>query len=316
MVHPISRRNRNFLVQVGGSHYFLKQAGKWKRAERDSLETEAGFYRQTRSDTALAFLQEYVPECHAYDPASSVLVMEYLLAFKAVPDASTRFDSLIGERMGDFLARLHNATASPLETQGSSPSNVPWFFSLHTADDDALEESSGGRRDLLRTVRRHRGFGNALDRLRKTWRPQCLIHADFKLENVLINQAGNLRVIDWEYICRGDPAWDAATLLQSFWNFHVQWPNRNAVESIRPALRAFTQVYGLRTSMTPQDFTSRVIPFAGVRMLQSAFETLEKAEGLTPRAIRLLQAAMNIMSTPEWAADYFLGADWQTLLLN
>ncbi len=93
-------------------------------------------------------------------------------------------------------------------------------------------------------------------------------------------------------------------------------PHVHSVEKIRPALRSFIHTYSKQCAIGEDELAVRVIPFAGVRMLQSAFESVEKAEALTPKAARLLQAAMNIMSRPEWAAEYFLGIDWRSLPKN
>ena len=42
-------------------------------------------------------------------------------------------------------------------------------------------------------------------------------------------------------------------------------------------------------------------------MLQTAFERLDKAEQMTPGAVRLMQASLNILTRPEWAAELLLG---------
>jgi hypothetical protein len=42
-------------------------------------------------------------------------------------------------------------------------------------------------------------------------------------------------------------------------------------------------------------------------MLQTAFEHLDKAERMTAEAIRLMQASLNILTRPEWAAGQLLG---------
>lgn len=43
------------------------------------------------------------------------------------------------------------------------------------------------------------------------WRPRCLVHADLKWDNCLVDQGhreARIRVIDWELSGSGDPAWD------------------------------------------------------------------------------------------------------------
>jgi hypothetical protein len=51
----------------------------------------------------------------------------------------------------------------------------------------------------------------------------------------------------------------------------------------------------------------RAIRFAGARMLQTAFEHLDKKEQMTAQAVRLMQASLNILTRPEWAAAQLMG---------
>jgi thiamine kinase-like enzyme len=107
--------------------------------------------------------------------------------------------------------------------------------------------------------------------------------------------------VDWEFAAWGDPAWDLATLLQSYWNFWVLWPSRYRIEDIQPALRAALVGYARH------DIADRAVRLAGARMLQTAFERLDKAEQMTAEAVRLMQGSLHILTRPEWAAEQLVG---------
>jgi thiamine kinase-like enzyme len=314
-VQPLSRRNHNYAVRVANRHYFVKQAAKWNAASRSALDAEALLYRQSQTDERLIFLRGSIPECYAYDPGSSVLILEFLTQHNSLFDSGRRFDATNAEQIGEMMGQFQNRTSLPVLKQ-TYPAEIPWFFSLHKTHEDNLNDLSGCRRELVKTVRRHRDFAKALEPLKQLWRAECLMHGDCKLENWLVQQGKSIRLIDWECIGWGDPAWDAGTILQSYWNFHVRAPHIHSVDKIRPALHSFIHAYAKQCAIGEDELAARTIPFAGVRMLQSAFESLEKADSLTPNAARLLQAALNIMSRPEWAADYFLGIHWRTLPKN
>jgi Ser/Thr protein kinase RdoA (MazF antagonist) len=315
LVRSLSRRNRDFWVQAADHHYFVKQAGRWTAAARSTIDAEAAWYRHIQLDSKLASVKAIAPTCLAYDPASSALILEYFPRHVSLYESKLRFDSNTANCVGRIVADIHTKTVSP-ESKEAFADAPPWVFALHHTTEESLENPSGGRRELLRSVRRHRQFGKLLDKIRQTWRYECLIHGDCKLENWLVDDTSAIRLIDWECIVWGDPLWDVATTLQSYWNFHVRWPRLHAPEKMRPALRAFLEGYRERQPFTTAESLNRVIAFAGVRMLQSAFESVEWADALTPRAVRLLQAALNIMTRPEWAARYFLGEDWQISTLN
>lgn len=314
-VESFSRRNRNLRVRVASHDYFVKQVETWNPRMRSALESEASLYRQSQMDEEFAFLRSYVPPCFSYDPAASVLILGYLADHSSVYHSKSIFDPQTAQRMGRILATFHNKTDSA-RFKSTYSAETPWCFSLHKSNADKMNDLSGGRRDFVRTIKRYRDFASALERLQGIWRPECLTHADCKLDNWLVNETGDVRLIDWECIRWGDAGWDAATLLQSYWNVHVRAPDTRSPEQMRPAMRALVRAYGQQRGIGAAEFMSRIIPFAGVRMLQSSFELLETSDNLTPPAMRLTQAGLNVMTRPEWAADYFLGDDWPTLLTN
>jgi len=49
------------------------------------------------------------------------------------------------------------------------------------------------------------------------------------------------------------------------------------------------------------------VRFAGARMLQTAFETLDKVEEMTGEAVRLMQGSLNVFTRPDWAAEQLIG---------
>jgi len=315
-VRSLGRRNRDFWIHAGDRHYFIKQVRKWDAINRSALDAEASLYHHSQSDPRFRFLQPILPACHAYDPEASALILEFLLNYASAFDSLKRFSPELARHIGGILGEFHSRTASS-ELRQSYPDDVPWFFSLHKIEEEDLIEGSPGRRELLHTIRRYPKFAPALDDLRNRWRHECLIHADSKLENWLVAPDGeSTRLIDWECLSWGDPRWDVATLLQSYWNFFVRYPQRYSADQIQPALHAALAAYSERRALGSQDLVSAIIPFAAVRMLQSAFESLEKAPELTPSVVRLLQASLNILTRPVWAADTLLGAAWHTFASN
>ncbi len=63
-----------------------------------------------------------------------------------------------------------------------------------------------------------------LDRARPPARPDVLLHGDFRLGNLIVNQAGLAAVIDWELVHAGNPAEDLGWLCVKAWRFGVAPP--------------------------------------------------------------------------------------------
>ena len=301
-VHALSRRNLNFHVAAGAREYLVKQVRKWDPDGRISIEREASVYWQARTNPSLAPVAALAPECYAWDPIHAILIIEYLPGHSEIYDLADRFDPhlarIAGRAMGAFHRAMHSADYMEL-----FPEETPWHLSMHETGEDDIAELSAGRRELIRAVRRHPEFGEALQGLRAEWAATAVIQGDWKLDNCLVPaERDRVRLVDWEFACWGDPAWDLASMLQSYWNFWITSPEDQGIEEIRPALRALLEGYG-------DDRTARkALRFAGARMLQTAFEHLERADRMTPAAVRLLQGSLTILSRPDWAADQLLGA--------
>jgi len=300
-VRTLSRRNHNFRVTSGNREYLVKQVRKWDADGRASLQREAAVYWQARTNPSLAPFVELAPRSHAWDPSNAVLILEYLPEHAELYDLPDRFAPELAQLTGQAMGTFHRAMQSE-EHLSWFPAEVPWQLSMHETKEEDLADESAGRREFVRAVKRHPEFGRALDRLRAEWREETVIQGDWKLDNCLISPTRDrLRVVDWEFAGWGDPLWDLATLLQSYWNFWVLWPSRYGIEEIQPALRAVLLGYGR------QDIAHRAVRFAGARMLQTAFERLDKAEQMTAEAVRLMQGSLNILTRPEWATEQLLG---------
>jgi len=301
-VHDVSRRNLNFRVAAGKHQYLVKQVGKWDADGRSSIEREATVYWQAKTNPGLAPVAALAPECHAWDPTNAILILEYLSAHTDLFDLADRFDPAVARLAGEAMGRFHRAMRDEKHRE-QFPAEIPWYVSMHEVDPEHLKEESAGRRELLASVRKYSEFRTGLERARAEWHAETVIQGDWKLGNCLIPAARDrLRLVDWEFGSWGDPVWDLGTFLQSYWNFWVLSPSQYRIEDIRPALRAVLEGYA------QPDVSRKAIRFAGVRMLQTAWECLHEADHITADAVRLMQASLNILTRPEWAAEQLLGS--------
>jgi Ser/Thr protein kinase RdoA (MazF antagonist) len=300
-VRTLSRRNQNFRVTSGAREYLVKQATKWDPEGRASLDREAKLYWETKTNPCFAPVAALAPQSYAWDPPDSVLILEYLPGHTELYDLPNRFEPVLARLAGQTMGAFHRDMRAK-ELASLFPADAPWQFALHEINEEDLPDEKAGRRELLRAVRKYPEFGPALDQLRAEWRAATVIQGDWKLDNCLISADRNrVRVVDWEFTVWGDPVWDLATLLQSYWNFWVLWPSEYRIEEIQPALRAVLDGYA------QPDLTRKAIRFAGARMLQSAFEQLDQADQMTAEGVRLMQASLNILTRPQWAAEQLLG---------
>jgi Ser/Thr protein kinase RdoA (MazF antagonist) len=314
VVRSLARRNLNFHVTCGTREYLVKQAKGWDFEARTSVEREAAFYRQQETNQRLAPLGlALAPRCYAFDPPNSVLILEFLSGHTDLFNAPDRFAPgvarLCGETMGAFHREMEWGSLA-----SEFPGTIPGSLSLHEAAEEDMAEPSEGQRELLRVVKRHAEFARGLDWLRAEWLPDTLTHGDWKLENCLISPDRNrLRIVDWEFVGWGDSIWDVSAFLQSYWNFWVRWPSEHPIETIQPALLAFLNAYARSRGWEPAELAARAVRFAAARMLQTAFETLDKVAEMTGAAVRLMQGSLNIFTRPDWAAEQLIGMPLQKI---
>lgn len=303
-VRALTRRNLNFHVRCGAREYLVKQVKRWDMEARTSVEREAAFYSPAEAGKPPAPL---APQCYAYDPPNSALILEFLSGHTELYHAPDRFAPAMGRLCGEVMGAFHREMASD-GLASSFPGAHPWFLSFHEVTEEEMAGANAAKRELARVVKRYAGFARAMDRLRAEWRADTLTHGDWKLENCLIApERDRLRVVDWEFVAWGDSVWDVSAMLQSYWNFWVRSPSEYPIESIQPALAAFLSAYAQARGVDAGECAARAIRFAGARMLQTAFEILDKVEEMTAEAVRVMQGSLNVLTRPDWAAEQLIG---------
>jgi hypothetical protein len=299
-VDDLSRRNRVLQV-LRGPHpgYIVKQVKDWKPKSVELLESEARFYSLLRTESELASLRRWLPQCYAYDADNQALVLEFVAQLRP-----TRFSVEFAKSLGESLRLWHRDAAAAADLFQDFNGPLPWILSFHRSSGDAPlgDANAELKRVIQREAQRNGALGAALDALCDQWQEQTLIHGDMKWGNCLIaaNDAAP-RFIDWELAAWGDPLWDAAGILQEYL---VAWVLGRAAEEVPPPMRAFWAAYG-----EPFGSLDKALGYAAVRMIQSAYERQEKEEQMTAPAVRVLQAAFNILTArTETIAAFFAEA--------
>lgn len=112
--------------------------------------------------------------------------------------------SVLTAQMGEALARLHAVDVGSVE--GLEPSDPLAKYRLMLDD---LGYSSPAFELGFRWLHANRPVS----------RPQCIVHGDFRLGNVIVDDNGLAAVLDWELAHLGDPMEDLAWLCVRAWRF-------------------------------------------------------------------------------------------------
>ncbi len=81
--------------------------------------------------------------------------------------------------------------------------------------------------------------------------PQCLIHGDFRLGNLLVTSDGLTAILDWELAHLGDPREDIAWACINSWRFGIPDKRVGGFGDLTPLLEAYTLAGGV--SISPEE---------------------------------------------------------------
>lgn len=188
---------------------------------------------------------------------------------------------------------------------------------------------SQGNAQLLQILQDYPGLTRALDALKRSWVFRGLIHGDIKWENLLLyrerpEDPPDIRVIDWEMADLGDECWDTGAIFQaylSFWIFMLPLSPTVSLEQaseispfkgedMQVALAAFWTRYAAARGFgraTSRRYLERCMACAAARMVQTAYEGIQRSPQITPQALCQLQMSMNILRDPAAAVGQMVG---------
>jgi aminoglycoside phosphotransferase (APT) family kinase protein len=195
--------NTTLLAERGSRRLVIKQSLARLRVEEEWLADQSRIYTECR---ALRTLRPYLPE-----GAVPQVVFEdrdnFAFAMEAAGAAARDWKSML--LAGDCDPAIARQAAMIFAAQARCPEAIR-FPEQHVFDQlrlDAYYRFTAGRHPDLRDW-----FEERIEACR---RGRGLVHGDFSPKNLLV-EGGRVTVIDFEVVHRGDPAFDAAFLLNHF----------------------------------------------------------------------------------------------------
>lgn len=328
-----SGRHRNFGIRRGAEPgFFVKQVKSWESAAQGTLRREADWYRLVSEFDRCSALRQFMPAFHRSDDQRSILVIELIENAESLlslpPERGWR-SLAVANAIGVMMATVHSLepqTWPVADYAFEFPYRFPGALTLDQRV-DRLDWLAPGEQAVMRTLQSHPEFAAHLNALRAKWEMTTVIHCDFRWNNVLrlepAEGAPDLRLIDWELVDCGDPAWDVGGVLQAWLSSWIRsMPQRDLpahelvraaalpIESMQPAIAAFWKAYSEARGFNNAEarlFLERSVSYGAARMLQSALESVQGQPFLSRGALCGLQVALNTLDQPSVARSDLLG---------
>lgn len=331
-----SRRNRNFkVINENGPSYFLKQGVGSERSS--TVAHEAGIYRFLQAIPGYQQeVAEFMPRFHRYVPEQGILVLELcregqsLIEFFQLHNGVPQYWAKL---LGKALGKLHKLTGRE-EIRKSYhkklTSFMPFAFQLPCLNLKILAHISGANFELIKIINQSEEFCQLLEEIKKEWQYDALIHGDLRWDNCNVFSGSDfapqkrLKIVDWEMAVLGDSCWDLGTVFGEYLNFWLlSTPLTKETEpqqflqlaayplkKLQPSVRAFWESYRRQVKLDPAQSGNkllRAVKYAGLKLIQAAYEGMQLHTKPTAQVIYLLQLSLNILKRPHEASVQLLG---------
>ncbi|SIT03210.1 Phosphotransferase enzyme family protein [Roseivivax lentus] len=332
------RRNRNFKVYLkDGDGLFVKQAPMAMAEVHETLNREAIFHALVANRPAFAPLSGMCFSMRDYDRSRGTLTLELAATGRSLNEFLAQAGPdhpQVAQQLAQHLVTLHSATAAILADTDSTahfPHRQPWVLHLPRNAETIMPAASAGQTGLVAQIRANPLLIQLLDTVAAEWRLNTFNHGDLKWENiVIVANTGEgaeadftVKLVDWELCDIGDAGWDVGCIVAGYLQrlsltatgaaktpglaWFAAEPDliTQETDSARRALAAFwhgyASAFGVLDGPHADLARQRVMRFAAVRLVLSAFEMAAAASAEAPHVTGLMQAAAAIFADPDRA---------------
>jgi thiamine kinase-like enzyme len=252
------KRSKNlsfFVKHSNGNNFFVKQQLEYGDYDIQMWQQEVLFYKNVNIQSNFTKIIDFLPNYIGHNLSNKILVLELLEGYSDLE--KTIIDDEKGLKVVHFLK-----TISSISFENTDETNVPWIFNF-----DNFNHNKSIENPIFKLVSKNNDLVKALNNLTNLWQPNCLIHNDIKLNNILINNSQSIKIIDWEMVSIGDSYWDLACFFQSLY-FYKIFSNKDIVEA--KSLLNFLRFDNL-TSLYQKDWSEsqkeKLIKFMGAAII-------------------------------------------------
>jgi Phosphotransferase enzyme family len=354
-------KNFNLRVSSGTRSFLVKQERPDAQGNaRGDFWDEWRVYELFQHFPDLQNLSLHTSEILHFDSERSILVLSYLdnyIELRMFYDESQTFPWVVASNLGKTLAMIHQSTFKDerykdflTESSQSHPLDIrrPQFLrGLERIGPGVFSHIRTDGLDFWRLYQRYESLHLAMVEVSQIFTPCCLTHNDLNLQNILVELAGDydrslamvtlkenpaqikedplVRLIDWEFVSWGDPAFDLGMVLSNYlklWlgslivsnTINIETALRLAatpLEKLQPSLLALVHAYLEQFPKILEhrpNFLQQVMQFTGLILVKRIQGKLEQLDSFDNTSICILQVAKTLLCKPGDSISMVLGA--------
>ncbi|MDH3677611.1 MAG: phosphotransferase [Nitrosopumilus sp.] len=300
IVSDLSRKNRNFtIVSENSTSYFLKQPYVTDEYSIETINRESKFYSKTFSSKKFSKIQEIIPKFIEFDSKNNILITKFISNYQKNNEKEILFAEQMSA-LGKSLGMFHSFTSKKMIHSEFDflPKSFPPTILISHPSPELFSLMGLGSLQFLKDIQQNKILFRFLVDIEKIWCVETIIHGDLKFDNVIFTTSETkkdpeLKLLDWELVNRGDPAWDIGTILFGFLYSHLFGEDflknfkvnenfdqvKSLIQTIGLDFKVLWKVYQKemkQTKLIDKTFLDRAIKYATAKLIQSSFDSLQE----------------------------------------
>lgn len=250
--------NHAYIITTKTKKYFCKYAQLTTKVNYIAWETKNRLANEAKAIQLVKKLTNNkikIPNVIFHDKEHSVLCLDILPEWSSpLSDLllSGEIGASMGKKLGENLACIHQSSVGIAKHTFPSKEclkkiRIPLTYKNISPSKEIQKKIDELWRELL---------NNEI----------CLVHTDYKPNNIFIDKDGCIIVIDFEFMHIGDPAAECGFFIGIY--IHYAFSEKNRIEPYVHTIENFWKTYKKNLSMAKsENFESRVIQHAWVQLL-------------------------------------------------
>ena len=326
---PLMSRNSIFKIQHQKNNgLFVKQLMHQDSTNRYLMQKDATSHYLIHKSDLYQETTQYIPKYYGYDPNHHILITEYFQNTKSIHEEVYRTKKMSfthAQKMAEILASFHFDIRKEINEDESLQfysGELPWILKVGSFND---KNSGAANNAVVIEVQKNQELVKKIEETASQWETYSLIHGDIKWINFIVTEdESDVKLIDWEIADLGDPLWDVAGVIQSYFSSwilsfdsrykeYVKLPNTEFItlENTLPVIKVFWDSYAKVQKLSRQEEETKLtktLKYTAVRMIQTAFENTASQKQMNYNLYKMIQFCDNLLTHTEQAAK-----DWKLL---